>query len=232
MIKIGEIYTTNEGCSFEVINYTSALDIDIYFKATDYTRKVRASNIRSGGIKNPYHKSVLEVGFVGVGPHKVSVSNKNTREYLTWFRMMRRCYDVSSTEYPAYGGKGVYVDPQWYNFQEFAEWCQWQVEFKNEDWQLDKDILKVSETKYYSPETCCFVPRKLNNLFRTKPPKGYNSRMQVYYKSEYITTCKTPEEANMVYRTLWLNDVKAISLEFKGSLSNRLLEYLQNTEVC
>ena len=33
-------------------------------------------------------------------------------------------------------------------------------------WELDKDILEKGN-KTYSPETCCFVPRVINSLYKT-----------------------------------------------------------------
>lgn len=53
------------------------------------------------------------------------------------------------------------------DFQEFAEWCQSQpaylaLDLDGKFWQLDKDILGDGEL--YSPETCCFIPGKLNSL--------------------------------------------------------------------
>lgn len=54
------------------------------------------------------------------------------------------------------------------SFQEFAEWCQYQHGYTNTEdngyfWQLDKDIL-IPGNKVYAPETCCFIPNKVNSL--------------------------------------------------------------------
>ena len=54
------------------------------------------------------------------------------------------------------------------DFQEFAEWCQHQYGYVNKEsngkfWQLDKD-LKIQGNKVYSPETCIFVPNRINSL--------------------------------------------------------------------
>ena len=56
------------------------------------------------------------------------------------------------------------VDIQWHNYQEFAEWCQWQKGF-TKGAALDKDLLFPSNKKY-SPETCCFLPRELNTVIQ------------------------------------------------------------------
>lgn len=66
--------------------------------------------------------------------------------------------DVYKTTSAAY--TDVTADPQWYNFQEFAEWCQWQHGFKR-DWHLDKDLL-VKGNKVYSPDACVFLPPEVN----------------------------------------------------------------------
>ena len=65
--------------------------------------------------------------------------------------------------------KGVEVCEEWYNFQNFAEWCETQKflnakDVKGKSYQLDKDIL-VKGNKIYSPDTCCFVPPEINSLF-------------------------------------------------------------------
>lgn len=54
------------------------------------------------------------------------------------------------------------------DFDSFVEWCVDQPGYMNKEvngkyWQLDKDIL-VQGNKVYGPETCCFVPPRVNNL--------------------------------------------------------------------
>lgn len=54
-------------------------------------------------------------------------------------------------------------------FQEFAEWCQsqegyWLKELNGNFWSLDKDLLDENNSRCYSPETCVFVPVKVNCL--------------------------------------------------------------------
>lgn len=62
-----------------------------------------------------------------------------------------------------------------------------------ENYELDKDLL--GDGKLYSPETCCFVPHKINTLLKTqrkdsflpigvfKNGKGYVALCQDYNKS-------------------------------------------------
>lgn len=70
----------------------------------------------------------------------------------------------AQSQNPSYiGSANMFED-----FQHFAEWCQDQHGYMNKDekgnfWHLDKDIL-VRGSKIYSPETCCFVPERVNNL--------------------------------------------------------------------
>lgn len=57
-------------------------------------------------------------------------------------------------------------------YQEFTDWCQEQYGYMFKEsngyfWQLDKDIL-VPGNRIYSPETCMFVPCRVNNLLLTR----------------------------------------------------------------
>lgn len=46
-------------------------------------------------------------------------SFKNTPEYLTWRRMMRRCNDPKHDRWKHYGGRGIIVCERWLNFSNF-----------------------------------------------------------------------------------------------------------------
>lgn len=79
--------------------------------------------------------------------------------YLKWKNMLMRCYSSEFQEkQPTY--KGCSVCKDWLTFSKFRSWMEKQ---DYEDKTLDKDIL-VSGNMVYSPETCVFVDRKVNNF--------------------------------------------------------------------
>ena len=78
--------------------------------------------------------------------------------------MLKRCYDE---EY--HKKEPTYIDcevcEEWLNYQNFAKWFYKNYyEISNEKMCLDKDIL-IKGNKIYSPQTCIFVPNRINNLF-------------------------------------------------------------------
>ncbi len=117
------------------------------------------------------------------------------------------------------------------DFQEFAEWCQSQVGYLNKDergyyWQLDKDIL-VPGNKIYSPQTCVFVPPKLNSIFikqsneeglpqgvrRVKDTERFSARSRdIHGVRVHLGTYATVKEAELKY------------LQFKASIILEVLE--------
>ena len=160
-IKIGDTFKSSQGELCVVVNYISCSRILIRFSgSSSFERYVRADHLRSGSFNNPFYRSVCGVGFLGVGEHKTRQSNKKTAAYQCWNDMMKRCYNESvQKKHPTY--IGCRVDDDWHSFQNFAEWFN---DNYIEGYHLDKDIL-VRGNKLYSAETCCLVPRKINNLF-------------------------------------------------------------------
>ena len=79
--------------------------------------------------------------------------------YDAWKSMLTRCYSAANNRRrPTY--VGCSVDPEWLTFSVFRNWMGAQ------DWQgkqLDKDLL-VPGNKIYSPDTCVFVSRELNQF--------------------------------------------------------------------
>ena len=79
--------------------------------------------------------------------------------YKTWRAMIERCYSKKHHERkPTYEECRVCVG--WHRFSDFSKWMLTQ------DWEgkvLDKDII-IAGNKIYSPETCAFISRELNNF--------------------------------------------------------------------
>jgi hypothetical protein len=40
-------------------------------------------------------------------------------EYVAWNNMINRCSNPKNSGYPNYGGRGITVDPDWYDYQNF-----------------------------------------------------------------------------------------------------------------
>lgn len=79
--------------------------------------------------------------------------------YARWSGMLNRCYSKAyQLNQPTY--VGCTVCDEWLTFSNFKAWME------NQEWKgkyLDKDIL-VQGNKVYSPLTCLFVTRNINNL--------------------------------------------------------------------
>ena len=97
---------------------------------------------------------------------KPKVNGKRVRQlgwicpfYQAWKNMLARCYNVKyqklNTTYV-----GCSVCKEWLTFSNFKSWMEQQ------DWEgkhLDKDLL-FYKNNIYSPETCLFIDRRLNNF--------------------------------------------------------------------
>ena len=59
----------------KIVAYRNSEDIDVQFQDKFYYIKEHQtySNFKSGAIKNPYDKTVFNVGYLGVGRHKFNI---------------------------------------------------------------------------------------------------------------------------------------------------------------
>lgn len=58
---------------------------------------------------------------IRISGFKHGLSQTYKREFRIWCAMRRRCTDTNSPDYPAYGGRGISVQPQWLDFKTFIE---------------------------------------------------------------------------------------------------------------
>jgi hypothetical protein len=80
--------------------------------------------------------------------------------YMRWYDMLKRVTGRVNINGNSKSYDGVAICEEWTYFSNFKSWMEQQ------DWEgkhLDKDLLSKGE-KIYSPETCCFVDRSINNF--------------------------------------------------------------------
>lgn len=138
----------------------------------------------------------------------VKGEKRNCPIYQSWLSMVKRCYSEKvHVRLPNY--KEVSMCTEWLHFSSFYSWAITQDYINME---LDKDIIN-SNTKKYSPQNCCFVPKNINSLIlvrqrdRGKFPLGVSRRPEGPYRAAVnkngkrvgLGTFKTPEEASRAY---------------------------------
>lgn len=238
---LGKEKLNNQGCVMKIIEYINCDNIIIEFQDEyKYKRKVQLGNFLKGNVRNPYYKSVCDVGYIG----DTSVKNNNIlkQSYKTWSDMLRRCYEVINKMYPYYGGKGVTVCDEWHCFKNFEKWYNKNYyEIDGKTTQLDKDIL-VKGNKQYSPQACIFVPQRINLLFNKSDkgkglyPRGiiktksgkYQTRV---YSAGFYKLFDTIEEAFQAYKQAKENQIKKMADEYKDKIPLKLYEAMYNYQV-
>ncbi len=240
--RTGEEKTNNFGSKMIISNYRNYDDIDIYFPKYNWISKNKKySDFKKGNIKCVYEPRTYGVGYIGEGKYKVRVNGKSTKYYIIWNDMLRRCYNAKFIEkYPTYRGCEVYSP--WHNFQVFSEWADKNYyEIKGEVICLDKDIL-CKGNKIYSPDTCIFVPNRINTLFiksdgsRGNYPLGvtycrnkkYQSYCTVDGKHKYLGYYDTSEEAFQVYKNFKEKYIKEVAEEYKNKIPQKLYDAMIN----
>lgn len=240
-IKIGDLFTNNEGCTVAVKEYLNINNVTVEFQDENKAVKsFHASSLRAGDFKNPYYPSVRGFGYLGVGEHLASVNRKNTLAYELWSNAIKRsyCLDYQKTR-PRYAGCSV--DERWANFQNFASWLLLQIGY-NKGFHLDKDLL-VKGNKVYSPETCCLIPQEVNcfltgnNTKRGDLPVGVTRKNKKFAAQlsgsdkKWLGVFSCPEQAFQVYKTAKEDRAKQLANKYKDQIEPRAYEALMRYEV-
>jgi len=233
---IGERWETNEGYVTEIIDGGSKPGYCV-IKIENWVSEITYNSLKRGNVKYPYHKSVFNIGFTGEGNYTAWKDAKNTKAYTTWRSMLLRCYAKEFLiKQPTY--KGCSVAKDWHNFQNFGAWFE---EHYQEGYALDKDLL-VPGNKVYSPETCIFLPQKLNNFLATQyrsNTSGYtgvcwnknNNKWQAVIhsdgKNKYLGLFNSLEDAAETYNKARKIEAEKLKEEYKDVLPQYVLEKIR-----
>lgn len=242
--RIGVYGKNKYGSLMKVIKYIDNKNIIVQFD-DGYTVPTNWDAFVKGKVRNPYDRSINGIGYIGEGNYQPSVMDKQIPQYTTWINMLKRCYcGKFHDNYPTY--KDCSVCDEWLNFQNFAEWYDSNYyEIEGEKMQLDKDIL-IKGNKVYNPETCIFVPERINKLFvkrdssRGDLPIGValDKRNGIYVIHQLKNsinynpkTTNTPEKAFLFYKENKEKYIQEMAEKYKDKIPNKLYEAMINYQV-
>lgn len=178
-------FTTKEGYQVIVIDYVNAKKVQVMFldenKWTTWTTWIILKN---GELRNAFHPSVYEVGYLGVDEHgNRQNTSKFRKEYEMWHSMMDRCYG-DKEHHKSY--KNVTVCKEWHSFSQFLKdmpKIKGYELWKNNTGgiSLNKDIYYAelgieTDCKEYSLETTRFITNSENSREMAKRMRDTKQR--------------------------------------------------------
>ena len=242
---LGKEFETNNCGKCFIIDYKGYHNVTVMFYNPVYITKTEIGILQKGNVKNPLFPTYLGKGYFGIGRygganHKVI--------YELWTGIIDRAYNEKRRpKIPTY--KDVIVCDEWHNFQNFAEWCESQEFFGSKDdkgkvYALDKDTLSGG-SKVYSPETCCFVPRAINNLFTKRgnargscligvtrsAENKFLAQHNYFGGKKHLGSFGTEIEAFQAYKKAKESYIKVVAEIWKGKIDDKVYQALLNYEV-
>lgn len=241
---VGKICKSKSSGDFKVLKYNDSGNVEIQFVTTGFETFTRFDCVKEGNVKDRLLPSVYGIGVVGT-KYPISDGGRDTKDYRLWKSMLQRCYsNAFQKRCPTY--IGCEVSNNFKSYEYFYEWCNEQVGFGNEGFELDKDLL-TKGNKVYSESTCVFLPHEINQILtkRTasrgeyligvswdKTNKAFKARVNKNKGSpEWLGSFNTELEAFNAYKQAKEEFIKEQANEWKGKIDERAYEALMNYTV-
>ena len=240
----GSVYPSNRFGDIKILEYKNNKQVVIMFLNTGFITEESMGVIRSGHIRDNSLPTTCGFGYIDV--EGASIGRHMTKEYRLWNNMVNRCYnEVTRHIYLTY--EDCSVSEEWRYLSNFKEWCNNQIGFDNDGWNLDKDLLS-KECKIYSEHTCVFVPSEINtfllngNSYRGDLPVGvildkgakkprYRARLSKYGKYHCYGSYSNPTDAFYAYKQAKEDFAKELAEKWKAQIDPRAYNALMNYQV-
>ena len=240
----GKVCKSTSSGNFKVLKYKDWANVEIQFLNTGYETVTRFDRIRNGLIKDPHVPSVYGVGVLGT-KHPTTINGVQTKEYVLWCSMLKRCYSEGyKKKHQTY--KDCEVSENFKSYEYFYEWCNEQIGFGVDGFELDKDLL-IKGNKIYSESTCIFIPSEINLLLTKctasrgehligvcwdKAKKAFVARVSMSKgKREHLGSFNTEIEAFNAYKEAKESFIKEQANKWKSKIDERAYEALMNYTV-
>ena len=160
-----------DGCAFYVLkhfkNEHNQRLVEIQFVNTGYKTVIGQGNLHPGAVKDPYHRSVFGIGYLGDYKSDdimeyFGIDQINRFRYI-WKNICYRCvgkYDYNGINYY----DGVFLSDEFQCFANFLRWIMKNNPYGRDGLshiQIDKDYYK---SNCYGPDTCVILTSQLNTL--------------------------------------------------------------------
>lgn len=200
-VSIGSTGHSHRCGDFKIISIDN-LRVEIEFLNTGNVGVFRKDHVKEGKVKDQKAPLTFGVGYTD-GEITKNMKEGHLLYYRYWKQILERGYcQKLKQKHPSY--KDVTVCKDWHSLKNFRVWFE---ENYREDWvgyNIDKDLIcDQRKEKIYSPDTCVFLPPRLNTLIIkkyhnrkgktlpvgvTKKSKGkrYCARCQVGEKQPYV----------------------------------------------
>lgn len=155
------------------------------------------------------------------------------KAHRMWNSMLQRASAKYVEQRPSYAGTSI--DPAFVRFYDFYMWAVDQIGWDADDAQLDKDLL-VKGNRVYGPDTCVFLPLRVNSLLiahasrRGELPVGvtagrtpgtYEARVRDRGTKIGMGTHRTPEAAFAAYKAGKEALVRVVAEEYRNLIDPR-----------
>ena len=241
---VGKIFKSKSSGDFKIVKYNNSRNVDIQFVTTGFETSAQLEHIKNGNVKDPYVASVHGVGIAGA-KYPITINGVHTKEYELWCNMLKRCYsDTYQKKQPTY--KGCEVSDNFKSYEYFYGWCNEQISFGVDGFELDKDLL-IKGNKFYSEDSCVFLPKEINSVLTKSTASRGEYLIGVYWskthkafaaqvrkskgKRERLGYFKTETEAFNSYKKAKESFIKEQANKWKGDIDDRAYNALMNYRV-
>lgn len=241
--KVGEIFSSKFCGDFVVLSYINTANVRIRFLDTGYETVTRSCQVKSGQVKDRSLPTVHGVGVIG-DSYSCWDGSKIRKEYDLWSSMLARCYSPKSHKTrETYIGCTVSENFKEYTY--FYEWCNRQVGFSENNFELDKDLLS-GVSKYYSEDTCVFIPQEINtaiikqNKKRGDFPLGvtyhkntgnFVAQLSTYTGKKHVGAFNNVIDAFAAYKKTKETYLVELAEKWKGKIDDRAYNALISYQV-
>ena len=238
---LGKTFSSNNFGDFIVVDYVNSKDITVEFIATGYQTKTTTKEINQGKIADRLKPSVYGVGITG-NKYPTSINNKTLKVYKLWNSMIERCYsDNPKKAFTTY--KNCTISDSFLHYEYFYDWCNKQIGFNCDNFDLDKDLL-IKGNKVYSESACVFLPKEINLALSVKKSQRGQYLIGVRKSDKkFLAGCctgtgerrlglfNTEIEAFNAYKQAKENYLKELANKWKDRIDDRAYNALMNYQV-
>ena len=205
-VDIDRIYTSNLSGNFKILSIFKENGTNkcaIKFLLTGYEKIVALSYALNGCVKDDYQESRILFDRSLILDYDKWVCN---RLKATWRMLKDRCTNSKNLNYDVYGGAGVTLAPEWYDYNNFENDCKTLFQFDKYynnpmDYQIDKDYLQMhlpKNERIYSKSTCVFLHYFDNDNLRSID--NFNQNCSKFSSKYYGVVSNTPGSYTAIMR--------------------------------